>query len=142
MVMVGWVSRARSAGTKLSGILSRQLRIRGSLSGLWPADIMPRPQCTVQIAVTVLHTASLPTASSTGTRSTGIDFPHPRDQPITATCTGSSTVYQTWLQPKHRRCRVIRSDSLPLVHSALISSLPQRGQSIGKLQKYTTTMAP
>ena len=88
------------------------------------------------------HTASLPTASSTGTRSTGIDFPHPRDQPITATCTGSSTVYQTWPQPGHRRCRVIRSDSLPLVHSALISSPPHRGHSIGNLHKYTTTMAP
>jgi hypothetical protein len=68
---------------------------------------MHRPRFTLPTAVTVLHTALLPTASSTGTRSTGIDLPHPRDQPITATLTGSSTVYQTCPQPTHRRCRVI-----------------------------------
>jgi len=81
---------------------------------------MPFMRCTAKVAVTVVHNASLPTASSTGTRSTGIDLPRPRDQPMTAMCTGSSTVYQTCLQPRQRRCLVIRSVSLPLVHSALI----------------------
>ena len=118
-----------------SGLPSGGLIASGPLS-------MPCPRCTVGIAVTVLHTASLPTASSTGTRSTGIDFPCPLDHPTTATLTGNSTVYHTFPQPRQRRCRVIRSASLPLVLIALMSPQPQRGHSIGNLQKYTTTMAP
>ncbi len=51
----------------------------------------------VSIAATFLHTASVPTASATGTRSTGTLLPVPgvRSQPTTATLTGSSAVYQT-----------------------------------------------
>ena len=51
----------------------------------------------VSIAATLLHTASVPTASATGTRSTGTLLPVPgvRSHPTTATLTGSSAVYQT-----------------------------------------------
>lgn len=58
---------------------------------------MHRLRVTLLSAVTVLHTASFPTARSTGTRSTGTLFfvSGVRAQPITATLTGSSTVYQT-----------------------------------------------
>lgn len=92
--------------------------------------------------VTFRHTASLPTASSTGTRSTGILFPVSRLQPTTAKLTGNSTVYHTCLHCTHLRWRVTLPVSLPLVLIALMSPQPQRGHSIGNLQKYTTTMAP
>ena len=118
-----------------SGLPSGGLIASGPLS-------MPCPRSTVGIAVTVLHTASLPTASSTGTRSTGILFPVSRLQPTTARLTGSSTVYHTCLHCTHLRWRVTLPASLPLVLIALMSPQPQRGHSIGNLQKYTTTMAP
>lgn len=104
---------------------------------------MPRPQVTVRSAVTVLHTAWLPTARSTGTRSTGtlLFVSGVRAQPITATLTGSSTEYQTCLQSTQRRCRIVLSASFPLVAIALISLLLQRGHSIGILNLYPATMA-
>lgn len=104
---------------------------------------MHRPRVTLPTAVTVLHTASVPTASSTGTRNTGtlLCVSGVRAQPITAKLTGSSTVYQTCRQFTHLRWRVTLSDSLPFVAIALISPLLQRGHSIGNLNLYPATMA-
>ena len=117
-----------------SGLPSGGLIASGPLS-------MPRRRFTLRALVTVLHTAWLPTARSTGTRSTGILFPVPRLQPITATLTGSSTVYQTCLHCRHLRWRVTLPASLPLVLIALISPLLQRGHSIGILNLYPVIMA-
>ena len=86
-----------------------------------------------RVFVAMLHTASLPTASCTGTRSTGLDPPLSRDQPITATLTGSSTVYQICRQLLQRRCRVTFSGRLLLVCSVRISKQPHRGQFTGSL---------
>lgn len=104
---------------------------------------MHRRRVTLRSAVTVLHTALLPTASSTGTRRTGtlLLLPGVRAQPIATRLTGSSTVYQVCRQSTHLRWRVTLSVCLPFVAIALISPLPQRGHSIGILNLYPATMA-
>ena len=104
---------------------------------------MHRPRVTLLIVVTVLHTASVPTASCTGTRRTGTLLPVSgvRAQPTATKLTGSSTVYQTCRHCTHLRWRVTLPASLPLVLIALISPLLQRGHSIGNLNLYPATMA-
>ena len=104
---------------------------------------MHRPRVTRPAVVTVLHTALLPTASSTGTRRTGtlLFVSGVRAQPIANKLTGSSTVYQTCLHSTHLRWRVTLSASFPFVAIALISPLPQRGHSIGILNMYPATVA-
>ena len=110
----------------------------------FPRDaILPRRRGTLPTAVTFVHTACVPTASSTGTRSTGtlLLLSGVRPQPTTATLTGSSMVNHVCLQSTQRRWRVTRSVWLPLVAIALISPLLHRGHSIGIIQKYTAIMA-
>ena len=105
---------------------------------------MHRQRGTVPTVVTVLHTALLPTASSTGTRNTGLLWPlaSTLPQPTTALLTVSSTVYQTCPQLEHRRFRVTRSASCPFVAIAVIRDDPHAAQSNGAiLLMYPATMA-
>ena len=89
----------------------------------------------VSIGATFLHTASVPTASVTGTRNTGTLLPVPgvRSQPTTATLTGSSAVYQTKQHSVHFRWRITRSLPRLFVMLARISLHPQRGQFTASL---------
>jgi len=89
----------------------------------------------VSIAATFLHTASVPTASATGTRSTGTLLPVPgvRSHPTTATLTGSSAVYQTNWHSVHFRWRITRSLPRLFFMLARISLHPQRGQFTASL---------
>lgn len=104
---------------------------------------MPRLRVTLRAAVTVLHTASVPTASCTGTRRTGtlLFVSGVRAQPTATKLTGSSTVYQVCRHCTHLRWRVTLSGCFPFVAIALISLLLQRGHSIGILNLYPVIMA-
>jgi hypothetical protein len=97
---------------------------------------MHRLRGTCHRDVTVLHTASVPTAISTGTRSTGLlcPFASIRPQPTTAGLTGSSTVNHTNPQSTHCRFRTVTPGSLLFVATALTIELEQRWHCIGIMQ--------
>ena len=75
--------------------------------------------------------ASLPTAKSTGTRSTGLLGPsHLRAQPMRYLLTLSSTVNQAWPQSAQTRRRTTILGSLLLVDAARIALLKHFGHCI------------
>ena len=93
--------------------------------------------------MTVLHTASLPTAIATGTLNTGLlcPFASIRPHPTTAGLTGSSTVNHTNPQSPHCRFRTVTPGSLLLVATARTDWPEHRWHCIAIVTVYPTTMA-
>ena len=92
--------------------------------------------------MTLLHTASLPTAISTGIRSSGLLWPLARRLHPTATgLTDSSAVNHAWPQSVHCRFRTVTFGSRLFVATALIALLEHLWHCIANVGMYPTTMA-
>ena len=106
--------------------------------------IMPRRRSTCTAGVTVLHTASLPTASSTGTLNTGLLCVDPpiRSHPTTAVLTGTSTVNHVCPQSAQNRLRTVTFGSFPFVADCRTARPEHFWHCIATIALYPATVAP